>query len=382
MLHWPLFQQHSRPKVLNRKVSASGGGSNSMMSMFGGGSNSTNITIGSNGKITEVPEDAMILTLEQDGDKWRLQTGRTADYKMTYLYITDTDGGGGFGGMIPGMGGSGAKMKTGKYENIGDSCQVSFTFPANKNDSVQIQFNFPDRVKDGETVVAKNVIRFSKSMMSSSFGGYEAENDKATLPRLYRLVQDSQFNVTMDESGWSTIVTYKNVNKPDDLEAYVVTMVSNKDNEKVAYVRPVEALKGGVPYLLHSENSGTFTLTVTNDEIPTPKPNMLKVSEEEIADGVYVLADDAPEGYFCIWNNGLLGSGRVYLPAAVGDNKERILINIGEPEGVVTGISEANDNGQTTTARAYDVQGRPVSVTKGQLKKGLYIVNGKKIVVK
>ncbi len=172
------------------------------------------------------------------------------------------------------------------------------------------------------------------------------------------------------------------MNKPDDLEAYVVTMVSNKDNEKVAYVRPVEALKGGVPYLLHSENSGTYTLTVTNDEIPTPKPNMLKVSEEEIADGVYVLADDAPEGYFCIWNNGLLGSGRVYLPAAVGDNKERILINIGEPEGVVTGISEANDNGQTTTARVYDVQGRPVSVTKGQLKKGLYIVNGKKIVVK
>ena len=111
-----------------------------------------------------MPDDALILTLEEQADsKWLLQTGTTADYEMTYLYISDTDGGS--TSMIPGMGSSGAKLKTGLLTAAGDSCKVSFTFPEGKEDSVQIQFNFADRVNGENTVTAKNVIRFEKGMM-------------------------------------------------------------------------------------------------------------------------------------------------------------------------------------------------------------------------
>ena len=374
-----------KPKVLNRKVSASGGGTNPIMSLFGGGSNGSNITVADNGKkIYEVPDDARILTLEQVNNKWRLQTGRTADYVMTYLYISDTDGGGMFGGGgIPGMGGGGAKVKAGKLETIGDSCQVTFTLPAGKNDSVKIQFNFADREKDGKTVAAKNIIRFSKSMMSSSFGGYDAESTEGTLPRLYRLVQDPSFDITIDESGWCAIVPYTDVTKPDELEAYVVRNVKTENEERIAYLGSVESLKGGRPYLLHSDIAGTYTLSTTKDEVETPTGNLLKVSDDNTADGSYVL--DHPEGTaaFYVWNGGLLGSGHVYLPAELGASFDRILLVAGDPSyGIATSINEANDRRQQTTDKAYDLQGRRVSVTKGQVKKGLYIVNGKKVVVK
>lgn len=137
-----------KPKVLNRKAGSSGSSdsSNPMASMFGGGGNASNITIGNDGKITEVPDDALILTLEQSDDKWLLQTGKRADGIMTYLYISDTDGGSS-NSMIPGMGSSGATLKTGVLADAnaqyvaGDSCKVAFTFLDEKNDSVKMQFN-------------------------------------------------------------------------------------------------------------------------------------------------------------------------------------------------------------------------------------------------
>ena len=366
-----------KPKVLNRKVGGSGG--SGIMSMFGGSSNASNITIGEDGKITQVPDDAMILNLEQTNGKWSLQTGRTADYKMTYLYISDTDGSGFGGGSIPGMGG-GAKLKTGKLESINDSCQVTFTFPENKNDSVKIQFNFADREKDGKTTVAKNVIRYGKSMMSSSFGGYEAESTKATLPRLYRLVHPSTFDVTIDESGWSTIVPYTDVKMPDGLEAFIVAKVDDT-GEKKAVISHVTSLKGNEPYLLHSTNgSGTFSLTVSEDGAASARGNKLKISDET-AEKFYVLANTNSDGGFNLKENEIIAAGYVYLPYELGAGQAYIPFEVNDnPFGIATGINEVNGKG--TTDKAYDLQGRRVSVTKDQVKKGLYIVNGKKIVVK
>lgn len=368
-----------KPKVLNRKVGGTGG--SGIMSMFGGSGNSSNITIDEDGKITQVPDDAMILNLEQTDGKWSLQTGRTSDYKMTYLYISDTGSGGFGGGSIPGMGG-GAKLKTGKLENINDSCQVTFTFPVNKNDSVQIKFNIADREKDGNTTVAKNVIRYGKSMMSSSFGGYEADSEKATLPRLYRLVHPESFDVTIDDSGWTTIVPYTDVTMPDGLEAFIVAKVEEIQGEKEAVISHVAALKGGEPYLLHKENGGTFALTVSGEEVAKPRVNKLQISDES-AEVVYVLAQENSEVGFKVKNDEILAAGYVYLPYELGAGQEFIPFEINDNPfpGITTGISDANGKG-TVPDRAYDLQGRRVSVTKGQVKKGLYIVNGKKIVVK
>ncbi len=373
-----------KSKVLNRKAGSSGSSdsSNPMASMFGGGGNASNITIGDDGKISEVPDDAMILTLEQADDKWLLQTGKRADGIMTYLYISDTDGGGS-NSMIPGMGSSGASLKTGVLADAnaqyvaGDSCKVAFTFLAEKNDSVKMQFNFADREKDGKTVTAKNVIRYEKSTMSASFGGFEPESDKATLPRLYRLVQANQYNIQVGKSLWATIVSSYDVTLPDGLTGYVVKEIDNTNHKAILQdVSAQGGLEGGKPYLLKATSAGTYTLTKASAAIAEPAVNLLQVSDNNTGNGVYVLADKGNGAGFYKWMGGLLGAGRVCLEKTVSSAAPEY-ISFGFSNDNTTGID--NVPGSKVNAQSYyNLNGQRVD----QPTKGLYIVNGRKVVIK
>lgn len=356
----------NKSKVLVKSSGSSGG----IMDMFGGSSNAKDVTIGDDGRITEIPDITQILTLEKDGDKWLLQTGRTADYTMTYLYVSDT--GSGSTSMIPGMGSNGATLLTGTRAAVVDSCQVSLVFPQEKNDSVMIQFNFQDRVDGENTIVAKNVIRCEKGMMSTSFGGFEAVSDKATLPRLYRLVQDDQYQVTISKALWATIVSSYDVTLPAEVKGYAVTDVTDKN---VQLSEELTSLKGGEPYLLHSETAGSYTLTRTSD-ISAPATNLLQVSDDDTENGVYVLANGADGAGFYRWMGGKLGAGRVYLPISSG---APMFLPFGYSE--TTGIGEMSNersvNGEMRNEGWYTLDGRRLNGKPTQ--RGLYIYNGKKL---
>ena len=208
----------------------------------------------------------------------------------------------------------------------------------------------------------------------------EADDKKAFMPRIYRFVPDESFGIKVGESGWSSIVTYNDVTIPENLEAYVVTKVREAGTDKTAILAPAEGLKGGHPYLLHTENPGSFTLTLSN-AVDAPVKNLLQVSDSKTGDGVFVLAKpEGQEAAFYVWDGGLLGSGRVYLPAESGTSLARILIDFyDEPVGIATGITDVK---QSSDMKAYDLQGRRVVAPKGQVQKGLYIVNGRKVVIK
>lgn len=360
-----------KPKVLVKSSGSSGG----MMAMFGGSSNAKDVTISDDGTIKEIPDITQILTLEQADEKWLLQTGKRADGIMTYLYISDSDGGS--GSMIPGMGSSGATLKTGVLADAnaqsvaGDSCKVTFTFPAAKNDSVQIQFNFQDRKNDkDEDVKAKNVIRYEKGMMSTSFGGFEPESDKAILPRLYKLVQAGQYQVTISAALWSTIVSSYDVTLPAEVKGYAVSDVTDKN---VQLSNELTTLKAGEPYLLHSEAAGTYTLTKTSG-VSAPATNLLRVSDNDTENGVYVLAKGADGAGFYRWTGGKLGAGRVYLPAS---SNAQMFLPFGFDE--TTGIQTVP--GSKLKAQSDDVwytlDGRRLNGKPAQ--KGIYIYNGKKL---
>lgn len=350
---------------------SSGAGSNPLMSLFGGG-NAKDITIGEDGIITELPDATQILTLEQDGDKWRLQAGKASNGEKTYLYISDSDSGSG-GGSIPGLGGSGATLKTGLYTDIADSCQVTFTFPEAKNDSVKIQFNFSDREKDGNPVEAKNVIRYGTSTMSSSFAGYEKDSEKAYLPRLYRLVQSDEYDFTVGTAKWATLVSSYDVTLPENYVAYVVT---GQDGDKVTLTQVNTSLKAGEPYLINApETQGTFKLTRATDA-PAPETNLLKISDKTTTSGVFVLANKGEGAGFYKWTGGLLGAGRVYLPADALSAKSRDYF-VFDFAADATGIVNVTAK-ETTDNQYYTLDGRPVENPTP----GVYILNGKKVVIK
>ena len=373
----------NKSKVLNRNIGASGNSdsSNPMMSMLGGGSNASNVTIDGDGKITQVPDDALILTLEQNNNKWLLQTGRNTEYEMTYLYISDTDDGS--SSMIPGMGGNGAKLKTGTRAAAADSCQVAFTFYSEKNDSVQIQFNFQDRTKDDKTVTAKNVMRYEKGTMSTSFGGFEPESDKATLPRLYRLVQADQYTVSVSDVLWATIISSYDVTLPEGLTGYAVKEIDKTDDHKAILQEIADegGLKAGKPYLLKATSAGTYTLNKANTDVTEPNVNLLAISDDQTTSGVYVLAKKNGEAGFYKWNGGLLGSGRVYLPLLASSSSPAMLkFEFVENDDDVTRMASVESNDAAEEQSWYTLSG--VKLLAQPTAKGIYIRNGKKVIIK
>ena len=213
----------------------------------------------------------------------------------------------------------------------------------------------------------------------------ETKAPKWFMPRIYRFVPDKSYDITIGSTQWKTIVSYKDVEVPTDVEAYVVTKVVPGDDRSKAVLKEVEdkQLKGGEPYLLHSA-SGNYELTLLTpndpDELPAPEKNLLLVSNKQTSGekgntSVYVLADKSNGVGFYKWVGGDLGSGRVYLP--VEASVEGAHEYCGFLVDGTTAI-QSIDDAKTNVGPIYDLQGRRVQ----NLTKGVYVVDGKKVVIK
>ena len=227
----------------------------------------------------------------------------------------------------------------------------------------------------------------------------ETKDPKCFMPRIYRFVPYDTYDITIGSSEWKTIVSYKDVKVPENVEAYIVTKVTPKETQSVASLKPVQikdgkqVLKGGEPYLLHYTSQAenyTMTLLTPNDpdQLEAPEGNLLKKSDRKTKgdkDGssVYVLADKPNWGVgFYKWQGGELGSGRVYLESSgsaqtVAHAHEFIGFLEEEEESVTTDI-QSLEGADSVTGPFYDLQGRRVNKPT----KGVYIVNGKKVIVK
>jgi hypothetical protein len=162
-------------------------------------------------------------------------------------------------------------------------------------------------------------------------------------------------------------VTAKDVTVPKGVEAYVVT----ENNDKDVILAQVTTLMAGVPYILKGAE-GSHTLTVA-DQAEQPATNKLQISDETTDTGVFVLANKSKGVGFYRWVGGPLGAGRVYLPAVTSSNAIEYLGFSDDATGI-----HSIDNGQLTIDNVYDLSGRRVA----QPSKGLYIINGKKVVLK
>ncbi|MBR4238202.1 MAG: hypothetical protein IKQ03_02100 [Prevotella sp.] len=213
----------------------------------------------------------------------------------------------------------------------------------------------------------------------------ETKAPKCFMPRIYRFVPYASYKTAISSAEWKTIVSYKDVMVPEDVEAYVVTKVVPGDDRSKAVLKEVEdkQLKGGEPYLLHSA-SGNYELTLLTpndpDELPAPEKNLLLVSNKQTSGekgntSVYVLADKSNGVGFYKWVGGDLGSGRVYLP--VEASVEGAHEYCGFFVDGTTAIQSIDDS-KTNVGPFYDLQGRRVQ----HLTKGVYVVDGKKVVIK
>ncbi|SNU03612.1 Ig-like domain (group 2) [Prevotellaceae bacterium MN60] len=159
---------------------------------------------------------------------------------------------------------------------------------------------------------------------------------------------------------------------PEGLMAYIVTATSA---DAVA-VKAINYVPKNVAVLI--EKASTTTTDNTSAEGNLLQGTASATNVSDIAGNAYVL-----------YNNGFTRATSGQIPA------HRAYLVLAEPAGARLAIFDEETTGMEAVSRdkvatyenIYDLQGRKISngqwsMVNGQLKKGLYIVNGKKIVVK
>lgn len=168
------------------------------------------------------------------------------------------------------------------------------------------------------------------------------------------------------DAGWATYVTTCDMEFAEG-DAFVVSAA----NATTATLAGVTKIRANQPVLLKGEGAKTAKVL---DEAPAAVSNELAISIGGSIDG-FVLAKPAGKSAgFYKWNGGSLTSGKVYLPAptAARDYLEFSF------DGETTGLNELTNTNRTNNTNVYDLQGRKVANPT----KGLYIVNGRKVIIK
>lgn len=130
--------------------------------------------------------------------------------------------------------------------------------------------------------------------------------------------------------------------------------------------------------ILYSEDAGTTPVPVTA-ESGTVSETGLKISDGTTAkgDNIYVLGKKNDKVGFYLWTSALsLSSGRVYLEAPSSGAHEYLSFVLND--GMTTGIDAVQGKGLKANGEYYNLNGQRVA----QPTKGLYIMNGRKVIIK
>ena len=192
----------------------------------------------------------------------------------------------------------------------------------------------------------------------------------------FRLVRlgDATVTAKITEAEFATYVAPVNVKFGDDVTAYIVTDVNNG----YATLEEVTSAKAGTPVILHAEE-GEYKLPVVTEAEDHDAENKLLVAGEGgvSTTDIYVLANVGTYGvgFYAIDESiAMLPAGKVYLNAPVIESKF-IGFNFG---GEATGINGVEAAPATENAVIYNLAGQRVQNPSA----GIYIVNGKKVLVK
>ena len=218
----------------------------------------------------------------------------------------------------------------------------------------------------------------------TGIGDYDGTSDT----EVYNINRSFTINVT---GNYATYYATENLEKPTNIKIYTIS-TGNVDfaNQKVTLTE-INYIPAGVPVLLyHSYNStlnGTYSLSKKTTGLGS-------ITSDERFRGVAVNTSYAtlkPEGVVDIYvmksNHfykvdgtlpGELKANRCYIARLSGDAAPSRL-NIGEDDGT-TEIEEVRGKMEDGRDVYYDLQGR--RLIGKPTKKGIYIMNGKKVVIK
>lgn len=213
--------------------------------------------------------------------------------------------------------------------------------------------------------------------------------------------RDESLTLTIGSSGWtSTYYGDYNLTIPDDVTAYTVEVQDSEDDSEVTALATAitgSVIPKGTPVLLAGDaNDYTFTIATSATELSAT--NDLKGS-----DAAKVIASSDEENYyykFSLDSNDSDGSIGFYWYASDGHSytatahKAYLVIEAGEEDSEVKTVTFVVNDGQATAISSvnteeaqaakgiYTLTGIRLGTDTETLPAGLYIINGKKTLIK
>ena len=199
-------------------------------------------------------------------------------------------------------------------------------------------------------------------------GGAQSYKDKSlVVPVTFKAGAAETVEIALgNASGYNTYVSDKDLDFTGlDAKAYIVSAVSATE----ATLSPVDAIKAGEGFIIQGAGEATIEVPVAAE---TPAASGTLLATGQPSEGDYLLAKDGSS--FVLWDGtGTLAATKAYLPASAISSGAKI-INIAFGES--TGISEVKKS--EADGAIYNLSGMRVSKTQ----KGVYIMNGRKVIVK
>ena len=220
--------------------------------------------------------------------------------------------------------------------------------------------------ENDNAVIAANAgptLRYNYASGDLRFRFYKSGQQNIALYK-YDATETPFATATVTAAGWATYVTPYNLEFAEG-DAFVVSAAT----ASTATLAPVTKIGANKAVLLKGE--GVKTATVLNED-PAAVANELAISTGGEIDG-FVLAKKNDKVGFYKWNGGSLTSGKVYLPAPAGA-RDYLEFSFDE----TTALTLVNSEKRTVNSDIYNLAGQRVANPT----KGLYIVNGRKVVVK
>lgn len=184
---------------------------------------------------------------------------------------------------------------------------------------------------------------------------------------------------TITSAGWATLYTDYAL----DFENTGLTAYTASYSDSKVTLTEVQNVPAGTGVVLKGD-ANTYSIPVIASS-ETAKGQLTGSTTEglvysaEAADDYYMLTlNSEGKAQFTKLTSGTIAAGKAYLPIAKAANGARLLSVVFADDATgISSVPAAND-GMATDAPVYNLKGQRVS----QPQKGLYIVNGKKMVIK
>ena len=179
-------------------------------------------------------------------------------------------------------------------------------------------------------------------------------------------------SVTVTENKYTTYVTPCAVDFGNEVKAYIVNEVTA---DKVKTVQVSNAPEG-TPVIVYAENAGTYTLTEIEAATDDVESNKLLASDGTITGGnnIYAMAVKRDvAGFYKVKETVTIPAGKAYLVWGDATANSKEFIPIG---GETTGITSVTGEEGNDRKVYYNLNGMRVDNPQ----KGIYIVNGKKVI--